>query len=57
MGELSSVASLAGINPSTFIDASSLFQIDNIQDLYRSNAMLKDSCLAMGILMTVKCYL
>ena len=48
MGELSSVASLAGINPSSFIDASSLFQIDNIQDLYRSDAMLKKTLLSYG---------
>ena len=48
MGELSSVASLAGINPSSFIDASSLFQIDNIQDLYRSDAMLKRTLLSHG---------
>ena len=41
MGDLSSLASLAGINASSFIDASSLFQIDNIQELYRSNAMIK----------------
>ena len=49
MGELSSIASLAGINPSSFIDASSLFQIDNIQDLYRSNAMLKKTLLSEGV--------
>ena len=49
MGELSSIASLAGINPSSFIDASSLFQIDNIQDLYRSNAMLKKTLLSNGV--------
>ena len=48
MGELSTVASLAGINPSSFIDASSLFQIDNIQDLYRSDAMLKKTLLSYG---------
>ena len=49
MGEISSIASLAGINPSSFIDASSLFQIDNIQDLYRSDAMLKKTLLSQGI--------
>ena len=48
MGEISSIASLAGINPSSFIDASSLFQIDNIQDLYRSDAMLKKTLLSQG---------
>ena len=40
MGDLSSIASLAGINASSFIDASSLFQIDNIQELYRSDKMI-----------------
>ncbi len=49
MGEISSIASLAGINPSSFIDASSLFQIDNIQDLYRSDAMLKKTLLSQGV--------
>ena len=49
MGELSSIASLAGINPSSFINASSLFQIDNIQDLYRSDAMLKKTLLSQGV--------
>lgn len=49
MGELSSIASLAGINPSSLIDASSLFQIDNIQDLYRSDAMLKKTLLSQGV--------
>ena len=46
MGDLSSLASLAGINASSFIDASSLFQIDNIQELYRSNAMIKKTLLS-----------
>ena len=41
MGDLSSIASLAGINASSFIDASSLFQIDNIQELYRSDKMIR----------------
>ena len=36
IGDIASLASLAGINASSFIDASSLFQIDNIQELYRS---------------------
>jgi hypothetical protein len=39
------LASLAGINASSFIDASSLFQIDNIQELYRSSSMLKQTLL------------
>ena len=46
MGDLSSLASLAGINTSSFIDASSLFQIDNIQELYRSSSMLKNTLLS-----------
>jgi len=46
MGDLSSIASLAGINPSSFIEASSLFQIDNIQELYKSNAMIKKTLLS-----------
>ena len=46
MGDLSSLASLAGINASSFIDASSLFQIDNIQELYRSNSMIKQTLLS-----------
>ena len=39
------MASLAGINASSFIDASSIFQIDNIQELYRSSSMLKQTLL------------
>ena len=46
MGDLSSLASLAGINASSFIDASSLFQIDNIQELYRSSSMIKQTLLS-----------
>jgi len=46
MGDLSSLASLAGINASSFIDASSLFQIDNIQELYKSNSMIKKTLLS-----------
>ena len=46
MGDLSSLASLAGINASSFIEASSLFQIDNIQELYRSNSMIKKTLLS-----------
>ena len=45
MADLSSLASLAGINTSSFIDASSLFQIDNIQELYKSNSMIKETLL------------
>ncbi len=46
MGELSSIASLAGINASSFIDASSLFQIDNIQELYRSDKMIRKTLMS-----------
>ena len=46
IGDLSSLASLAGINASSFIDASSLFQIDNIQELYSSNSMIKQTLLS-----------
>lgn len=45
IGDIASLASLAGINASGFIDASSLFQIDNIQELYRSNSMIKQTLL------------
>ena len=38
IGDIASLASLAGINASSFIDSSSLFQIDNIQELYRSSS-------------------
>ncbi len=50
MGDLSSLASLAGINASSFIDASSLFQIDNIQELYRSNSMIKKTLMSQGMM-------
>ena len=45
IGDIASLASLAGINASSFIDASSLFQIDNIQELYKSSSMLKQTLL------------
>ena len=45
IGDIASLASLAGINASSFIDASSIFQIDNIQELYRSSSMLKQTLL------------
>ena len=48
MGDLSSLASLAGINASSFIDASSLFQIDNIQELYKSNSMIKKTLMSIA---------
>ena len=46
IGDIASLASLAGINASSFIDASSLFQIDNIQELYRSSSMIKETLLS-----------
>ena len=45
IGDIASLASLAGINASSFVDSSSLFQIDNIQELYRSSSMLKQTLL------------
>ncbi len=45
IGDIASLASLAGINSSSFIDSSSLFQIDNIQELYKSSSMLKQTLL------------
>ena len=46
IGDIASIASLAGINASSFIEASSLFQIDNIQELYKSNSMLRETLLS-----------
>ena len=46
MSDLSSIASIAGINTSAFMDSSSLFQIDNIQELYVSSLMLKKTLLS-----------
>ena len=46
IGDIASLASLGGINASSFIDASSLFQIDNIQELYRSSSMIKETLLS-----------
>ncbi len=45
LGGLSSLASLSGINTSSLMSASNLFQIDNIQELYRSNNMLRQTLL------------
>ena len=41
LGGLSSLASLSGFNTSSLMSASNLFQIDNIQELYKSNNMLR----------------
>ena len=49
IGDIASLASLAGINASSFIDASSLFQIDNIQELYRSSSMLKQTLMSSSV--------
>ncbi len=49
IADISSLASLAGINASSFIDASSLFQIDNIQELYRSSSMIKETLLTNSL--------
>ena len=49
IGDIASLASLAGINASSFIDASSLFQIDNIQELYRSSSMLKQTLMSNSV--------
>lgn len=46
MSDLSSIASIAGINTSALMDSSSLFQIDNIQELYVSSLMLKKTLLS-----------
>ena len=48
IGDLSSIASLAGISSSSLFDENSLFQIDNIQDLYRSDVMIKKTLLSLG---------
>ena len=45
LGSLSSLASMSGINTSSLMSASNLFQIDNIQELYRSNNMLTQTLL------------
>ena len=45
LGQLSSFASLAGINLGSLSESSDLFQIDNIQELYRSHRMLEKTLL------------
>ena len=45
LGGLSSLASISGIKTSSLMSASNLFQIDNIQELYRSNNMLRQTLL------------
>lgn len=45
MGDLGSLASLAGVNLGGLAEGSVLFQIDNIQELYRSTRMLEQTLL------------
>ncbi|KYG78199.1 MULTISPECIES: GumC domain-containing protein [Roseivirga] len=46
LGDLGSIASLAGINVGGIAEGGILFQIDNIQELYRSNRMLEKTLLS-----------
>ena len=52
LGGLSSLASMSGINTSSLMSAggSNLFQIDNIQELYRSSNMLRQTLLEKVII-------
>jgi len=45
LGQLSSLASLAGVNVGGLSEGGSLFQIDNIQELYRSRRMIEKTLL------------
>ena len=45
LGGISSLASVAGINLGSLSDGNTLFQIDNIQELYRSNRMIENTLL------------
>jgi len=45
LGGISSLASVAGINLSSLADGNTLFQIDNIQELYRSESMIEKTLL------------
>lgn len=45
LGDLGSLASLAGVNIGSLAEGGVLFQIDNIQELYRSNRMLEKTLL------------
>lgn len=45
LGDLGSLASLAGVNLGGLAEGSVLFQIDNIQELYRSTRMLEQTLL------------
>lgn len=46
LGQFSSLASLAGVNLNGFGGGGVLFQIDNIQELYRSRRMIEEALLA-----------
>jgi len=45
LGNISSLASLAGVNLGSLTESSSLFQLDNIVELYRSYTMMKKTLL------------
>ena len=45
LGQLSSLASLAGVNVGGLSEGGGLFQIDNIQELYRSRRMIEKTLL------------
>lgn len=46
LGQLSSLASLAGVNVGGLAEGGTLFQIDNIQELYRSRRMIEKTLLS-----------
>lgn len=47
LGDLGSLASLAGVNIGALAEGSVLFQIDNIQELYRSRRMIEKTLLTL----------
>ncbi len=46
LGQLSSIANLAGVNVGALTENSTLFQLDNIVELYRSFAMMRKTLLS-----------
>lgn len=48
LNEISSLASLAGVNLGGLAESSDLFQIDNIQELYRSHKMIAATLLSQA---------
>ena len=46
LGDIGSLASLAGVNLGSISEGSVLFQIDNIQELYRSRRMIEETLLS-----------